>query len=170
MNFDFKKLSENEAVVSVLGDHWVVFLSPFSLYFVGNALGVFLLMLSGNLEGLMSVIFCSLSMLVLLVTQHAFFIALISLELSTRALTSERVIDFSFLPYVRHDMSYINIRDIKEVEKKQRGILRNLLHYGDVEIVLTSSSKPILFRSLPYPGRFVDLVSRLKRGRVDEEL
>lgn len=167
MNVDYKKLGENEDILTFINEHWIVFLSPVSLYLVGNALGIFLAWLgifSVGLYELTGLILSFIALLVLLVTQHWFFMALISLELSGWAVTSERIIDFSFLPYVRHDMLYINIRDINEIEKRQHGILRNILHYGDVEITLASSPKPILFRFFPFPGRFVDLVSRLQKG------
>lgn len=167
MSVDYKKLGENEDILTFINEHWVVFLSPISLYVIGNALGIFLAWLgifSLGLYEFTGLILTFIALFVLLLTQHWFFMALIALELSGWAVTSERIIDFSFLPYVKHDMLYINIRDINEIEKRQRGILRNILHYGDVEIILASSPKPILVRFLPFPGRFVDLVSRLQKG------
>lgn len=166
MKMNIQKLAENEELLTFFNEHWMIYMTPIFMYLVGTGLGLFLGWLGFVAVGLSSWIgmgIVLLSLLVLLVTQHWFYIALISLELSGWAVTGHRIIDFQFLPYVRHDMMYISIQDINEIEKKQHGLIKNFLHYGEVEITLASSPKPIVFKYLPYPGRFVDLVSRLKK-------
>lgn len=167
MDFDLKTLDEHEELLGFVNEHWIIFLMPIGMYLVGTTLGVFLAWLGFTYVGdyqAMSLVLAFIGLGVTLVVQHGFFMALLSLELSGWAITSQRVIDFTFLPYVRHDMMYLSIREINQIEKKQRGILKNLFHFGEVEILLSSSPKPLLFKYVPFPGRFVDLVSRLQKG------
>ncbi len=158
---------DNEPLLLILQEHWMVFLLPFSLYLVGLALGIFLFWLGNNLHELahpaaMVVIFISYG--VVLVAHHWLFLYLISFQVSGLAVTPSRVIDFRFFPYVRHDMAYINIREINEIEKHQHGLIKNLLHYGEVELNLSANHRTVEFKFVPYPGRLVDLVSRLSKG------
>lgn len=157
-----------EHLLLILQEHWMVFLMPFSMYFVGLALGVFLFWLGNNLHELahpaaMVVIFIAYG--TILMTHHWLFLYLLSLQLSGLAVTKRRIIDFRFFPYVRQDMTYINIHEINEIEKHQRGLIKNLLHYGEVEMNLSTSHLTLEFKYVPYPGRLIELVSQLQKGK-----
>ena len=156
----------HEKLLLLINEHWMILLRIFLLYLLGLCLSGFLFWLGDNLHELahplaMALLF--LAYLVLLVSHHWFFIYVLSLELSGWAITEKRVIDFQFLPYVRHNMSYINIQEITESEKHQQGLIKNLLHYGDVELNLSASRQSILFKYVPYPGVFVETLSRLQK-------
>jgi hypothetical protein len=153
---------KDEKLIKLINEHWMILISPFSLYALGLALGGFLFWLSDNLHDLAhpaAMVLAFVAYFVLLITHHWFFIYLLSLELSGWAITQKRIIEFQFLPYVRHDMIYINIDDVTESEKRQHGVLKNLFHYGEVELNLASSGETIEFRYVPYPGIFVEKIS-----------
>jgi hypothetical protein len=156
-----------EPLLMLLHEHWMVFLLPLSLYLVGLSLGAFLFWLGTNLHELahpaaMVVTFIAYG--TILIAHHLLFLYLLSLQLSGLAVTKRRIIDFRFFPYVRHDMSYINIQEINEIEKHQRGLIKNLLHYGEVEMNLPTSYQTLEFKYVPYPGRLIELVSRLQKS------
>ncbi len=159
------KILENEQVHVFAREHWMSLLTIFSLYLVGVSLSLVLLWLgNGFLEKnvIVGLSFCFVAFLVLLVSHHWIFIYFLSHCLSGWAITDQRIIEFKFLPYVRHDMEYLSIHEVGEIEKHQQGLLKNFLHYGEVDINIASSQQTVKYFFVPYPGRFVDLVSRLK--------
>lgn len=148
-------------------EHWMVFVNVFFLYGIGLLLGVVLFWLGNGFYAHNSWLGLSLlfaAFLVVLVAHHWLFMMVISSELSGWAVTSKRIVEFKFLPYVRHDMSYLSIHEVSEIEKQQHGLVKNFLHYGEVEINIATSQQTIKYHFVPYPGRFVDLVSRLEKG------
>lgn len=159
-------LTDEEHCLFFTDEHWIILLRPMLMYLVGTLLSGFLFWLgSGFIErsqnlGLLLVFVAFFN---LLITQHSFFLYWISLNVSGWAVTTQRIIDFNFLPYIRHDMVYISIKDVTEIEKHQHGIIKNLLHFGEVELNMASSQKSMVFKWVPFPGRFVDLVSRLQK-------
>lgn len=159
-------IPNREKLLLLINEHWMILLRIGLLYLLGLSLSVFLFWLGDELHELahplaMGTLF--VAYLVLLVSHHWFFMYVLSLELSGWAITEKRIIDFQFLPYVRHNMSYINIQEITESEKHQQGLVKNFLHYGEVELNLTASREPIHFKYVPYPGVFVETLSRLKK-------
>ncbi len=160
-------LTDEEHFLYFTDEHWVVLFRPVVLYLVGTLLSGFLFWLGLSFfeqSQTLGLIVIFVAFLNSLVTQHGFFLYWISLNVSGWAITTQRIIDFNFLPYVRHDMMYISVKDVTEIEKHQRGIMKNMLHFGEVEMNLTSSQKSIVFKWMPYPGRFVDLVSNLQKS------
>lgn len=160
------KLNQEEEVLLFTEEHWVVFLKILSLYLIGVFLSVFLLWMGASFypqAELLGLGLFFLGYFTLLVTHHWAFIYIFSARLSGWAVTDKRIIDFNFMPYVCHDMTYLSIKDVNEIEKHQRGLIKNFFHYGEVEINVTSGQKPILFKYVPYPGRFVNLVSNLQK-------
>lgn len=156
----------HEKLLLLINEHWMILLRIFFLYLLGLGLSVFLFWLGDNLHELahplaMTLLF--LGYFVLLVSHHWFFMYVLSLELSGWAITEKRIIDFQFLPYVRHNMAYINIQEITESEKHQQGLIKNFFHYGEVELNLSASRQSIVFKYVPYPGVFVETLSRLQK-------
>lgn len=164
-------LTDEEHLLYFTDEHWAIMLRPVAMALVGVLLSGFLMWLGlGFFERsqLLALIFVFAGFFTLLVTVHAFFLYWISLCLSGWAITTQRIIDFNFLPYVRHDMRYISIKDVNELEKHQRGLFKNMFHFGEVELNVASSQKSIVFRWVPYPGRFVDLISNLQKSEPKE--
>lgn len=159
-------LTDEEHCLFFTDEHWMILLRPVLMYLVGTLLSGFLFWLgSGLIEESrnLGLVLVFVAFFNLLVTQHSLFLYWISLNVSGWAVTTQRIIDFNFLPYIRHDMVYISIKDVTEIEKHQHGIIKNLLHFGEVELNMASSQKSMTFKWVPFPGRFVDLVSRLQK-------
>lgn len=147
-------------------EHWMVFLNVFFLYGIGLLLGAVLFWLGNGFYAQSSVLGLSLlftAFFVVLVVHHWLFMMVVSSELSGWVITNKRIIEFNFLPYVRHDMSYLSIHEVGAIVKQQHGLTKNFLHYGEVEINIATSQQTIKYHFVPYPGRFVDLVSRLEK-------
>lgn len=159
-------LQEGEVLIGVFQEHWALTLRYIGLYFAGLFLSGMLFWFGWGLyfasPTLGSVAFLC-AYLALLVTHHWLFMYLLSLELSGWAITTRRIIDFHFLPYVEHDMRTISILEIKEMEKRQHGILKNLFHYGEVEVNLAANPEALIFRYVAYPGKFVHLLTLVQK-------
>lgn len=158
----------DEKVLLFVNEHWMIMLRIFLLYIVGFALAALLFWLGHGLHErsqATSLSLVGLSYFVLLVVHHWFFMYLLSLELSGWVITEKRIIDFQFLPYMRHNMNYLTIAEITESEKRQQGLLKNLLHYGEVELNLSASRQTIEFKYVPYPGVFIETLSRLQENK-----
>lgn len=150
-------------------EHWMSLLTILFLYAVAFFVSLLFLWLGrGFFEENASIGLglCFVAFFVLLVAHHWVFIYFLSHALSGWAVTDQRIIEFKFLPYVRHDMEYLSIEEIGEIEKHQRGLVKNLFHYGEVDINIASSQQTVNYHFVPYPGRFVDLVSRLKEDQI----
>ena len=74
------------------------------------------------------------------------------------------------VPYVRHDISFINIKEIHEIEKKKHGIWQNLLHYGNVEINLAARPDTIRIEHVPHSSDFVNLVHTIYKMEKGEHM
>lgn len=158
-------IENQEKLVLVVHEHWMILVRIVLLYILATALAGFMMWAGFRLHTVnpsTGIATSILAYLILIAAQHWFFIYLISIGLSGWAITEKRVIDFQFLPYVRHNMSYINIDQITETEKDQQGVVKNLLHYGDVELNISASHDIIRFHYVPYPGIFVETLSRLQ--------
>ena len=166
----FIGLQDGERLIHIFQEHWTKTLHYVELYLMGLfGAGVVVWVGAGMVNtapvaGWIVLLFGYFSVLVV---HHWLFIYLISLQISGWALTTRRIIDFRFLPYLEHDMTYITISEIKEIEKHQRGLLHNLLHYGDVEVNLAAKPESIVFHYVPYPGKLVHLVGLIQKGELN---
>lgn len=165
------KLDDNEQMVVALQDHWVTLVMPIFIYIVGTLLAVIL--------GAIGVIFFPEQEVVKglfilgatavgLLFHHWLFIYLFEHEISAWIITTKRVISFSFLPYVKHDVSFIIISELHEIDKRKHGLLKNILNYGDVEINLAATPTPVIFHYVPRTSAFVNLLETLHKTPPDD--
>ena len=166
------RIDEDEAIITVIQDHWMIMAIPFLLYILGLALMVavfFMGELFTDALSFLDPLLKLLSVLTLLVIHHWLFIYLFFWEVSGWVVTTRRLIGFSFLPYVRHDTNFIQIHEIHEVEKKKHGMLQNLLNYGTLEINLAASPDLVVIRYVPAPSEVVNLIEAVYGAQTEEE-
>jgi len=168
-----KKSEGHQEVVLCLEDHWIVLVKPFIGFLSSIAIFFFLWMSSRIINGsflLLSDFLLLFAFAIVIVGINRMFIALLDWELSSWIITTKRVIDFQFSPYLENDVTFIDIDKIDEIEKKKHGFWSNLFNYGDVYMNISASPVPIVFHYIPQPGKFVNLIESIRDHRLGEEI
>jgi len=166
------KLDNDEKMVLALQDHWVTMVMPTFLFVIGLALATVVALAAFTLfpndmttRGVLLLISFGIGMLF----THWMFIYAFEHEISAWIITTKRVISFNFLPYVKHDVSFIIIKELHEIEKRKRGLVKNILNYGDVEVNLAATPTPVVFNYVPRTSAFCNLLETLHK-KSDAEI
>lgn len=166
MSFIFDSNSE-ERILATVKDHWVVYVRPALFLILVWAIFLNLQVFHESVgktlwspEVYNAISVTSFGLLV--AVHHFFFMFLIKEILSPWVITNKRVIDFDLVPLMRDDVTHVVIREIREMEKKQHGILNNLLNYGDVTIHVAENEVPVHLRYVPHPDQFVNMIEEIK--------
>ncbi|MCC7197681.1 hypothetical protein IT413_05840 [Candidatus Peregrinibacteria bacterium] len=171
MSFIFHKKNEEEIILSIQ-DHWIILVKPVFLIISGVVLFLFMTYLAVLLKptsaflGLAALFFGTVF---LGLCVHFFFIFLLHWEISALVFTTKRIIDLRFFPYVEDDVVHTEIVTINEIEKRKRGILQNLLNYGEVIVIVPGKSGSVEFHNVPHPGRIANFIENIKLGRTVEK-
>lgn len=155
-------LDHKEKVMKVINDHWIVFMRPFFLYISGWILIIGFYFLSFPLSPIPHSIVLFLDLLILWTIHHWLFIELFHQELSSLVVTDKRIIEFRFLPFLRKDITFLDIKKIKEIENHQKGLLKNILDYGDLTISLEGNER-IVFTNIPKPSHALNLIEAMSK-------
>jgi hypothetical protein len=169
----FYKFDDEEKIVESIQDHWIILAKYFSAYAVGWVIALFfyeIAVLINDSSPVLAQIILFVSFITVMAINHWLFIYLLYWELSTWVITTKRLIDFRFLPYVQHDTSFIVISEIHEIDKWKHGILKNLFNYGDVEINLPAIPKPHMFHYVPKPSRFATMIHTIHKTKHPNRL
>lgn len=156
--------SNTENILISVQDHWVLFLPSLLMFFFGA--GIFLLFwqialnLAPNFQVLSAIIFC-IGMLFGLVTYHIGFIFIFKWLISRIIITDQNLIIIRYLPFVEDDISYIDIANCHEINKKQHGITKNILNYGEV-YVNPGRGNIIQLNYINHPEKFVSIIEAIK--------
>lgn len=167
------QLTEGEKFIIAIDDHWVSLFVPFLLFLLGWVMALFLSYCAWFIvqdhvfwSGLLYLIAICTSVVV----SHWFFIYLFQWELSAWIITTRRIIDLRFLPYVRHDVGFTMINEIHDIEKHKRGLVKNLLDYGDIEVNLAAIPRSTIFTYVPKPSAFANLIQTIHKASNPDEL
>lgn len=168
MQVAVNQLAPNEEVIASLQNHWISLLKPFLLLSF-SWLVFFLLFTSADFlrttSTLISSIILIIDFFILIVSHHFFFLFLLEYLISSMVVTNQRLIEINFFPFVRDDVSYIEIKEIHEIEKKKHGIFKNILNYGEVQLNIPRKAQPVLFKHIWYPSKFVSLIEAIRFGK-----
>jgi hypothetical protein len=164
------KLDEGEKMIVALKDHWVTLVMPVFLYVIGFTLaiiiaGTAILFFPENeiIRGVLLLVAISVNILV----HNWMFIYLFEHEIPAWIITNKRVVAFQYLPYVKHDVSFIMISELHEIDKRKHGLSQNILNYGDVIINLAATPTSVIFHYVPRTGAFVNLLETLHKTPPD---
>jgi len=76
--------------------------------------------------------------------------------------TNQRIINIQFDPLKHHKVSEAQLKNIENVTESVIGIIPNLFNYGKVR-VQTAGTEQFVFRSVPEPGWFRDVIMDLSQ-------
>lgn len=161
-----------EDILVAVNDHWVVLVVPTFAYilFLLSMVGLWYLIKAVYEIQLLCEILKFLLVLLSTAATHVYLIYLIKWELSSVILTNKRIINLEIVPYLTNTVSFINVSEIHEVEKKKDGLLPNLLDYGDLQVNVAALPVPMNLKYVPRPTQFVHLIQLLQSGQeLDSE-
>ena len=164
------ELDADEKFLITVRAHWIVLLPPLLSYALGWVLVLFLYALVQAWTELPLWLHLALylvNVLILLVVHHWMMIYSFSWLLSSWVVTTKRIITFQFLPYVKHDESFVMIAEIHEIDKTKHGLMQNIFNYGSVDINLAAMNEPVRFIYMKRPVAFVNLVQAIHKQTQD---
>lgn len=150
-------LHPDEQVVRRFDHHWIRFVGPVLTFVLLTAvlatIAFFAIEQRWVGEGLILVIVGT----VFLCGVHALFRFLFSEALEVGYITQYRFVHFEVRLFAQNDVMEIPFDTNKNVVGKKRGILANILDYGD----LTFTTMDTTIETVPHPDRLAELVQEL---------
>jgi len=162
------QLDPDEEVIAVLQDHWIVMVMPFLLYLLSWMLFLFFLVVSWSLKMVLlkvSFYFLLAAFITLVIGHHFFFLFYVEYLVSSLIITNKRLIEINFFPFFQDDVSYIELIQVHEIDKRKHGFWENLLNYGTVSLNIPRRGGTIVFKNIRYPSIFINLVEALKANK-----
>lgn len=92
---------------------------------------------------------------------HNFFNKLVNHFLSTVILTNLRVVENHKTIFIKDQQVSLDLKVVQDVQKEQNGILENLLNFGEL-ILMMSSSDIHIIQHVPNPNFHFRLLNRVK--------
>lgn len=102
-----------------------------------------------------------LSMLILTYSIHLFFIKFVNHFLYTVIITNFRIVEIQNIIFIKDLQVSLDMSMIQDVEKKQNGIFKNILNFGELIVVMSSSDIRVI-KFVPNPNFQFRLINRLK--------
>jgi hypothetical protein len=92
---------------------------------------------------------------------HTFYIKLINHFLNTVIITNFRIVEVQKMIFIKDLQISLDVSMIQDVEKKQNGIIKNILNFGELIIVMSSADTRTI-RFVPNPNFHFRMINRLK--------
>lgn len=165
--------NKEEEVICYLNDHWVAISKAFLALILVIIFSIPLINFINWINSIAPQVAIILKLTtygLALIFTHWFFLSIMNWLVSDWYITNQKIISFDNKPFVKSDTTFIKISEIHEVEKKKRGLLRNLLDYGDVIINVAAVPNPIKLKNLPCPSRFVNLIEEIRSKSNNREI
>ena len=77
--------------------------------------------------------------------------------------TDERVINYSFTPFVSREITELNLQDIEDIKEEDIGILASFFNYGNLSVFTAADQSVIKFHYIPNPALVRDKISDLSK-------
>lgn len=170
----FKGQHTNEELECFYRHHWIVLLAPILLYIVFIALFSLFLILMHKQNAVQkdSILFYTLVISGFLFATyyiHRFFIHMYNFFLNIVIITNYRVVDLNKTLILHDTQEVIDIAKIQDVTKKQDGLIRNILNYGQLIITLSSVSATKTLYFVPNPDFHFRVINRKKREYIQQK-
>lgn len=170
----FKGQHINEELECFYRHHWIVLVPPVLLYIVFIVLfGLFLiLMREQNAIQKDGVLFYAVILSGFLFATyyvHRFFVHMYNFFLNIVIITNYRIVDLDKTLILHDTREVIDIAKIQDVTKKQDGLVRNILNYGQLIITLSSVSSTKTLHFVPNPDFHFRVINRKKREYIQQK-
>ena len=156
----FEGQQEGARVILTLRRHIFVILLPLSLILVAACMPIFVWVeFSGllNARGLEAPFWFVTSLWYLICWLGAFYLLTMYL-LNTVIITGERLIDNEQEGFFNRKISELHTHRVQDVSVHTLGIIKTLLHFGDIEVQTAAAEKQFIFRNIPDPEKVKDVI------------
>jgi len=86
--------------------------------------------------------------------------------------TSERILDYDYVPFGKYKISEASLKNIEDVTQRQIGVFPNIFNYGDIIIQTAGERTQFHFDKTPNPSylrdKITDLADILKQGNSND--
>ncbi len=173
----FKGQYYDEECITFFRQHWITLLPELLMY------GVFgmMLLISGfyfvnavnfSMKEFFPQFFFLTLLALLTYFIHRFFFRLFNHFLHTVILTNFRIVDVTkvlFVIFIRDTQQTFDMKEIQDIQKQQDGFWKNVLRFG-VLIIMMSSSDIKRIYYVPNPDYHFRLVNRIKRIYIQQRV
>lgn len=170
----FKGQMADEEVLAFTRKHWVLILP--------HLLSTFLIFVSVILSGILIdfkqldatlgaipyrvVVLCAVAVITYLM--HLSFIKILDYYLRTVIITNMRIIELNKTIFFTDKKDTIDLSEIQDLTMARDGVLQTLLDYGELDIVLSSSSQSKMLRYIPNPNYYFRKIVKTKQAYVNK--
>jgi hypothetical protein len=164
----FKGQQSNEELVCFCRKHWMQALSHIGLWILFAIAESILFFGVRKVSGILSgnfglqILYVGVAIL-MTVYLHKTFLRIFSYFLSTVIFTNTRIILHKKTLFLTDSHDVLDVTKIQDVKKSQKGILKNLLDYGDLVITLASDKSSHSLPYVPNVNFHFRCLSRIKR-------
>lgn len=162
----FKGQYADEVVIAFFREHWITLLPHIVVHVVFAACIVTLFL--NFFDALLAFFSTPIGEIVLIAAVlvssyfiHAFYIRLINYFLNMVIISNIRIVEIQKMVFIKDLQISLDMSMIQDVEKKQNGIIKNILNFGELTVVLSSSDTRTI-RFVPNPNFHFRLINRLK--------
>jgi cytochrome c biogenesis protein CcdA len=137
------------------------------VFIIGVSISFFLLHLalsSPNIVPTNKYLIVLAGTIILTIHIHWYIITLLKWELSKCIITKKKVVIFQNTPFTKNDSTFIDIKEIDQIEKKEHGLIKNLLNFGEIQIYLAASSNSITIHNVPDPDSILNIINELRES------
>lgn len=170
----FKGQYSGEVTVAFFRSHWIELLPHIAIHLVVLAALISLLIIFPNdiivfLKTSLGQIVLLLGIFLMTYFIHMFFIKLANHFLSTVILTNLRIVENRKSIFLKDFQVSLDLKMVQDVKKEQTGIFENLLNFGEL-IFMMSSSDIRIIKYVPNPNFHFRLVNRIKLEVIQKRL
>lgn len=171
-NKNFKGQQKNEVVLCFSRKHWIVLVPHFIGFgiFLAAVFSFFVFISKQDIEAVMNQavyrIFAGLAIIGLTFYLHRFFCIFFNYYLQIFIVTNFRVLQLDQTLYFTKNRDSIDLPEIQDILIEQKGIMKTLLNYGEIQITLSSAHATKTLRSVPNPEYFFRKINKTKREYI----
>lgn len=158
---------ESEEVLDVFDTHWIKYLWPLFVAFLGTAIGILVLQMAGfgviNSTIALKVVFIA-GFLLLGFTIHWTFHSIMSASMEDVVITNHRFIYLESSLWSLDEVHEVSLLQVKEVDSKKSGIIQNIFRFGSISF--NAGGKDATrkeFPRIPHPDRKARIITNILR-------
>ncbi len=170
----FKGQYADEQVEAFFRAHWItlvpgIIANIFFLVVIAVIFGSFSSEIAAFFRTSIGELVLILSVFLLTYFIHNFFIKLVNHFLNTVIVTNLRIVEIQKMIFVKDLQISLDLRMVQDVKKMQNGILENVMNFGEL-IFMMSSSDVRVIKFVPNPNFQFRLINRVKLEAVQKRL
>lgn len=170
----FKGQYTDEVVAAFFRAHWITMLPDMVVHFFFAVL-IFVIFGSYSSE-IISFFKTSLGAIVLILSVflityfiHNFFVKLVNHFLNTVIITNFRIVEIQKVIFIKDFQVSLDLKMVQDVKKEQNGILENILNFGEL-IFMMSSSDIRVMKFVPNPSFHFRMINRIKLENMQKQI